>query len=383
MKRAADLIEVNKEKILETWISKIKEEVEATRQNSELALRDHVPHLIEDIIKIMRQYENFDVLNEEAVYAEIFENSIEHGRHRATSTGYTVDQILREYIAFHRIITNLLMEENVYDTEVGLVIKYSIENAMLYSGSAFSESLQEMRQKLIGILAHDMRNPISAAHLAVDIMKYEDGKERFEKVRKLALSSLKRSIDLVEGLLDSITVEAGEGITLEFSEINIVTNIKSVHSEASEIYSNEIVLECDEDEIIGVLDGTMIRRVLENFISNAVKYGKRGKPVTISVENGDPFLSIKVHNFGNPIPDDRKDEIFRFMNTQGNSGPKELKSWGMGLTLVKAVAEAHGGELKLESSEENGTSFCIILDKSKNKPGKMRASLNYEFGSKS
>lgn len=383
MKKAADIIEVNKEKILDIWISRIKEEVEATRQNSELALRDHVPHLIEDIITIMRQYENFDILNEEAVYEEIFENSIEHGRHRATSTGYTVDQILREYIAFHRIITNLLIEEKVYNTDVGLVIKYSIENAMLYSGSAFSDSLQEMRQKLIGILAHDMRNPIAAAHLAVDIMKYEDGKARFEKVRKMALSSLKRSIDLVEGLLDSITVEAGEGITLEFSEINIVNNIKSVQSEASEIYSNEIVLKCEEEKIIGILDGTMIRRVLENFISNAVKYGKRGKPVTIIVEDGNPFLSIKVHNFGNPIPDDRKDEIFRFMKTQGNTGPKELKSWGMGLTLVKAVAEAHGGELKLESNEENGTSFCIILDKTKNKPGKMRASLNYDLGSKS
>lgn len=379
MKKAADFLEEKKEEILEAWIGKIKQEVEATRQNNELALRDHVPQLIEDIVKIIRQCYEQDVLEEEAVYKIIFENSIEHGRHRATSTGYTVDQILREYIFFHRILTNTLVKENLYDSDVGLVINYSIETAMLYSGSAFSESIQEMRQKLIGILAHDMRNPIAAAHLAIDIMKYDDGKERFEKVRKMALSSLKRSIDLVEGLLDSITVEAGEGITLEFSEINIVQSIQSIHCEASEIYSNEILLDCETKEITGVLDGTMIRRVLENFLSNAVKYGARGKPITIQVNDGEPYLEIKVHNHGNPIPDERKDDIFRFMKTQGNSGPKELKSWGMGLTLVKAVAEAHGGELNLESSEEKGTSFCIILNKYLNKPGKMRAPINYEF----
>lgn len=381
MKAAAAVLAENKEKILEIWIEKIREEVQASLLNSALALRDHVPHLLQDIIGIMNKFDKMDVLREDVMYQGILENSIEHGRHRATSAGYTVDQILREYIVFHRILTDLLMKENVYTTEVGVVLKYSIENAMLYSGVAFSDSLQEMRQKLIGIVAHDMRNPISAAYLAVDMMKYEDGRERFEKVKMMARSSLKRSIDLVESLLDSITVEAGEGITLEFEESDLLPMIQSVYTEASEIYSNPILLECKENEITGIFDATMLRRVLENFLSNAIKYGKREKPVTITVETNEEILTIKVHNFGNPISEERQDEIFEFLNTSsGNTGgPAGFKSWGMGLTLVKAVAEAHGGLVKYDSSKKEGTTFSIVLDKKKNKPGKIRATLNYEF----
>jgi signal transduction histidine kinase len=380
MEKAVKVLRTHKDVILEIWLNKVQKEVEAASKNNKLALRDHLPHLLDDILNIMQRYKDFDVLRQETTYREIFENSIEHGRHRATSSGYTVEQILREYILFHHAITDLLIEEEAYNDEVGVVLKFSIENAMLYSGGAFSESLQEMRQKLLAIVAHDIRNPISAAYLAVDFLKYDEGKERFEKLRKLAHSSLKRSMELVEGLLDSITVEAGEGITLDFTEANLAENIRSLHAEAAEIYSNDIVLECDKQEINGIFDPTMIRRVLENFISNAVKYGNRDTPVTVTVMDSEEHLEIGVHNYGEEIPQEKQEEIFQFLKTaQGSTGNSGLKSRGMGLSLVKAVARAHGGDVKLESSREKGTTFSITVHKFSHKPGKVKAPINYDF----
>jgi signal transduction histidine kinase len=380
MEKAVKVLRTHKDVILEIWLNKVQKEVEAASKNNKLALRDHLPHLLDDILNIMQRYKDFDVLRQETTYREIFENSIEHGRHRATSSGYTVEQILREYILFHHAITDLLIEEEAYNDEVGVVLKFSIENAMLYSGGAFSESLQEMRQKLLAIVAHDIRNPISAAYLAVDFLKYDEGKERFEKLRKLAHSSLKRSMELVEGLLDSITVEAGEGITLDFTEANLAENIRSLHAEAAEIYSNDIVLECDKQEINGIFDPTMIRRVLENFISNAVKYGNRDTPVTVTVMDSEEHLEIGVHNYGEEIPQEKQEEIFQFLKTtQGSTGNSDLKSRGMGLSLVKAVARAHGGDVKLESSREKGTTFSITVHKFSHKPGKVKAPINYDF----
>lgn len=380
MEKAAQILRTHKEVIMESWVDKVREEVNAARQNNKLALRDHLPHLLDDIESIMVRYKDFDVLRQETTYREMFKNSIEHGRHRATSTGYTVEQILREYIVFHHILTEVLVEEEAYNDEVGVVLKFSIEHAMLYSGGAFSESLQETRQKLLGIVAHDIRNPISAAYLAVDFLKYEEGKERFEKLRKIAHSSLKRSMELVEGLLDSITVEAGDGITLDFVKVNLYENIKAVHTEAEEIYSNDMILKCNEKEITGIFDPTMIRRVLENFISNAVKYGDRAKPVTITVNNSQEVLEIQVHNYGNEIPKERQEEIFEFLKTsQGPTGTTGLKSRGMGLSLVKAVARAHGGDVELESHKKDGTTFTISLNKFAHKPGKVKAPFTYDF----
>lgn len=378
MKYAAQVLRNERENIINLWLESIKKEVAASRITSRIVLRDHVPQLYDDIVRIMDRFENFDVVKEDMIYREIFENSVEHGRHRATSEGYTLGQVLREYIMFDKIITVALIESDAFTKEAGMVIKYSIENAMLYSSIAFSGSLQEVRQKLIAMVAHDMRNPISAALFAVKMMKYEDGPERFEKIKGMAVNSLNRSVELIENLLDSITVEAGEGMTFNFSRQNILECVQSVYHEASDSYTNPIHLNCNEEEIDGVFDGTMVRRVLENFVSNAVKYGRKNGPVTLTCSHDEETVEILVHNEGEPIPPERQEAIFEFMNTSRGQGPRGLKSRGMGLSLVKAVAEAHGGELGLQSNAEEGTTFSIVLNKFKNEPGQVRAAMKVQ-----
>lgn len=375
MKKAARTIELQKTEILDLWEEETKKEVLASNLPTKLALRDHLPHLLTDMNGIMERYAGSGDLHEKETYEEILENSQDHGRHRSTSSGYTIDQILREYIIFHRILISFLKAENAYTIEVGTIIKFSIENAMLFSASAFNQSLQEIRQKLIGVLAHDMRNPVSAALIAVDIMEYDIGKERFDKVRAMAHTSLKRIMDLIEELLDSVTYEAGKGITLHFAEENIMETVEAVHSQAAEVYAQKIELISNEEEVLGIFDATMIRRVLENFLSNAVKYGARDAPITIIVEDSKEDVSIRVHNHGNVIPENKQKEIFQFMNTAMENNPNESKSWGMGLTLVKSIAEAHGGSLGLKSNQREGTIFSINLKKFENNPGKNKSPL--------
>ncbi|WP_029035179.1 sensor histidine kinase [Salinimicrobium terrae] len=379
MRKAAEILKLQKEKVLNMWEESVKKEIKASNFTSRIALRDHLPHLMDDINRIIHRLENFDVIKDKEHYEEVYEHCIQHGRQRSSSSGYTVDQILREYIIFHRILTEVLMEEDAYSTEVGIVLKYALENAMLFSVSAFSNSLQEMRQKLIGILAHDMRNPISAAYMAISSIEHDQGKERLEVIKKMAKSSLNRSLDLIEGLLDSITLQAGEGIFMDFSEFNLVESVSTIYQEASQIYSNEIRLECGEEEVVGVFDKMMVTRVLENFISNAVKYGEWNKPVSILVENFQESVSIRVHNQGEPISEERQKEIFYFLNTTNGDKAMELRSYGMGLALVKAVSDAHSGSLEIKSNKKEGTTFSITLNKAKNSPGKKRVALNFSY----
>lgn len=373
MKDAVLVLKAQKEDILNTWIAKITRDVAATRETSRLVLRDHIPHLLDDIIRVMDRFENFDVVQEEMIYKEIFESSVEHGRHRATSSGYSLGQILREYIIFDKVITTTLLSHKAFSPEAGMIIKYSVENAMLYSGIAFTNSIQDIRQKLIAMVAHDMRNPISAALFAVKMMKHEEGEERFKKVQSMAVNSLNRSVELIENLLDSVSIEAGEGMAFNFTKLNILEVVQSVYHEASESYTNKVILNCEEEEVNGVFDGTMVRRVLENFISNGVKYGGSDTPLTISCNEKEEFVEISVHNNGNPIESERQEEIFEFLKTTRGKGPNGIKSRGIGLSLVKAVAEAHAGKMELKSDEKSGTTFSIILKKFSNEPGKVRA----------
>ncbi|MDT0675584.1 sensor histidine kinase [Autumnicola musiva] len=377
MKKAAGVIHKSQQEIMNSWEEAVNAEIEESPISSKLALRNQLPHVLEDVAKIMNRYDDFEQVKKNENYEEIINNSIAHGRHRASTPKYTVKRILQEYIIFHRTLTHFLQKHDAYTTEVGILLKYTLETAMLSSAASFTDSLQEMRNKLVGTLAHDVRNPMMAAYLATEMMNHEDGEEKLKKLQKLSLRSLKKSLDLMEGLLDAMSVKAGEGITLDFTETNLMQDVEWVYSEASEIYSNEIQLNTSSHEIHGVFDGTAVRRILENLVSNAVKHGRRNSPVTINVKDSTEKVRINVHNLGNPIPLDKQEGIFRFLNTSKQEKSGRLKSWGMGLTLIKTVAEAHGGNVELESNKAEGTTFTIILDKNKNRPGKIRSRLNF------
>jgi signal transduction histidine kinase len=325
----------------------------------------------------MDRYEDFEEIKNNERYEEIISNSIDHGRHRATTSHYSVKQILQEYMVFHRTLTDLLIEHKAYTIDVGILLKYTLETAMLNSADSFSNSLQDMRHKLVGTLAHDMRNPISAALFALEMLSPDDGEERFNKVKKMAVGSLRKSLDLMEGLLDAISVKAGEGITLNFKELDLMRDIAWVIDEAKEIYDNEINLQTTNEEINGIFDGTAVRRVLENLVTNGIKYGSMDEAITVKIEDGKEVVAIHVHNYGNPIPEEKQGDIFKFLNSSRDGESRELKSWGMGLTLVKMVAEAHGGKVSLESNRQDGTTFTFTLNKYLNAPGKTTSELNF------
>lgn len=373
----------NNEKIISTWEKRVKKEIDVSHSTTSLILRNQLPYFIKDIAKIFDRYKDLAEIKDDEGFEEIIKDSSDHGRHRASAPNYTVKQVLNEYMVFHRTITDLLIEDEAYSKEVATVLKYIIETAMIHSADSFTQSLQDMREKVVGTLAHDLRNPLSAAYLAIDTLEYEHGQERFKKMKRLIRRSMKNSLSLVEGLLDAISIEAGEGMTIEFGETNLMEDIDWVYQEASEIYKNPIELVSEAKEIKGVFDGAAIRRVLENLISNGVKYGAEDSRITITVINKTEDVLIKVHNKGLPISKERQKEIFNFLETKKKENT-QMKSWGMGLYLVKMVVEAHGGELNLQSNEEEGTIFEMVLGKYTNHVGATKAQVDIsEFSSAS
>lgn len=374
MKYPAQTLLNRKQEILSLWEEKVNKRITTSRNTNTLVLRDHLPNMIENIATIFARYNDFSEAPAEEKYREIVEASTDHGRYRAASADYTIDQVIHEYIIFHRVLTQVLREENAYQLDVADLLKYIIETAMLQSASSFTVSLQEVQEKLVGTLAHDIRNPISTAYSLLGLLAIDQGEQRFETLREMAINSLQKSLRLTEGLLDSITVKAGEGIMLTFTENNVAKEVRAVYNEACEVYKQKFNLECPE-EMIGTVDGTAIRRLLENLVSNAVKYGDLSQPITIKAEESDDEIHLSVRNFGNPIPPEKQESIFNFLNHNNEDSTTQLQSWGMGLTLVKIIAEAHDGHIKLLSSSAEGTRFTAVLNKN-NPLGKVRTQLN-------
>ncbi|MDT0678102.1 sensor histidine kinase [Autumnicola musiva] len=375
-KSAANYIRDNKHILIDSWEKAVNGEISASENTQSLVLRNLLPTLLHDVASIMGRFTDREDFLKNEKCEEIVEKSLDHGRHRAASSQYTVKQIIDEYIILNRILVETLIPQKLFNTDISIIITFCLETSMSHSISSFNDSLQEMREKLVGTLAHDVRNPISAAYFALDVMKLQREEEQFENTRKMAQESLRKSLDLLEGLLDAISVEAGEGIALNFRKSDIVEKVKAVQEEATEIYSNKIKIVCEAEKLITVFDPTAVGRVLENLLTNAVKYGGLDQAITIYVDYNEENVILKVHNHGNPISPKNQKIIFDFLN-HSEEQPGKLKSWGMGLTFVKMAAKAHGGHVELSSDHENGTTFFVFLSRHSNKPGKVRSKLNY------
>ncbi|MDR5591187.1 HAMP domain-containing sensor histidine kinase [Christiangramia sp. SM2212] len=382
MKKITHILKDNHQNIINIWEKEVLIHVDAAKLANKIALHDHIPNILDDIIDILERHDEIEWNIEDFKIAKIEANSLEHGRHRASSAEFTAEQIMHEYMIFHNVIIRVFNDNRIENKAVYHLLKCCIDKSMLKSIESFTKSIHEMQNKLIGTLAHDIRNPLSAARLGIEMLNLDTTPERVERVKKMTMSSVDKALNMVEGLLDSISVKAGEGMMLSFSEMNLFEDVQTVYEEAQEVYSEKIIFECEDENLNGVFDATAIRRLLENLLTNAVKYGKAEKPITLKVSKlDDQYLQLSVHNYGTPIPEDKQKEIFNFLRHSSETNKKDLQSWGIGLTLVKMVAEAHGGKVSLESSEDSGTEFTVTISRTMNEPGKHRTKLNFSQNS--
>jgi signal transduction histidine kinase len=372
MNDTAQTLKKYNSEILSIWEIEVIKQVLAAKKGNSIALQDHLPHIIDDIADIMERHVVTDLLVDDSTYQGIVNNSEIHGKVRANTSDYTVDQVVHEYIIFHRTLTDFLKSKDAYDVEVSDLLKYVIETSILKSVGSFARSIQEMQEKLVGTIAHDIRNPLAAAQLSLEMIKQDKDCIWGGKMRDAAERSVRKAISLVEELMNGIKVRAGEGMMLNFEEKNIRKDILWAYDDATELYVNEVLIKAPDQAMIGVFDATAVRRLLDNLIGNAAKYGSSLHPITLTVKDAKDRITLSVHNHGKPISPEKQQHIFDFLG-RGDENDHQSHSWGMGLTLVQIVAQAHGGSIELESDAERGTTFTTTLFKKFNTPGRKRA----------
>jgi len=104
-----------------------------------------------------------------------------------------------------------------------------------------------------------------------------------------------------------------------------------------------------------------LRRAFENLGSNAVKYGSNDKPITFAVGQQSGRVFVRVHNHGSHIPIEEQETIFQAFRRTREAMASGKHGWGLGLALVRGVAEAHGGSVAVDSLSERGTTFVIDM----------------------
>ncbi len=245
--------------------------------------------------------------------------------------------------------------------QVAARVGLSVENLRLFDemrqARKAAEEATRMREELLAIVSHDLRNPLTAVVTTAEVLRRKlppEGRERRHVETVLRAAGQMRR--LIEDLLDLARIQAGQlHIHPEPQELNHLLD------QATELFtpiaSNKglsLQLQRPSGPIPLVVDPPRLMQVLSNLVGNAVKFTPEGGQITVSGEPSDRDVVFGVSDTGPGIPPEQVDRIFdRYF--QADRANQSREGLGLGLSIARGIVEAHGGRIWAESEPGRGT----------------------------
>lgn len=218
-----------------------------------------------------------------------------------------------------------------------------------------SEGLE--REEVAATITHDLRTPLNTAKMGAEVLKQGGARpERVQSVANRVLQAIDRSDRMISNLLDAYRVRSGRQLELTIEKYCMSDLAEEVIRDMKQLYGDRFVLRAPRP-VEGFWSRDGMRRVLENLLTNAVKYGAPDTPIVVDIRHINGKMQMSVHNEGPPInPADQARILDAFERAPRGSG---APGWGIGLTFVRGMVHAHGGSLSIESSADRGTTFTV------------------------
>lgn len=223
------------------------------------------------------------------------------------------------------------------------------------------ESSFERQGQFLSDASHDLRTPTSVikTHCDIILKKEREPEDYIEALQKIRKSS-ERMSDIIARILEVARLDS-KGFCLEMSDFDVLAIIgDAVNMLEPKAKERDIKITVRGESLIISADREKIFEALTDLIKNAIKYNKDGGTVDVLMNNNEKELNISVSDSGIGIAEEEHTKIFhRFYRTDTSRGITE--GAGLGLSIIKAIVEAHGGRIGLKSSPGEGSCFTITL----------------------
>lgn len=219
------------------------------------------------------------------------------------------------------------------------------------------QAANEERDRLLGIVGHDLRNPLAAITTSAALIARRGGlsEEQASSIRRIQRTS-ERMAEMIRGLLDRERIRTAGGVAIEPREVKIHELVRMAIEEARLAHpAIEFDMQCDVDDT-AVWDPTRLAQVLSNLLGNAAQHGPRGASIRLRVEpSGEDMVALAVTNdLDAPIPAERLARLFEPFERGAKSA-----GLGLGLHIVSEIAKAHHGRASVTS---DGRSICFRVE---------------------
>lgn len=232
---------------------------------------------------------------------------------------------------------------------------------MVLQDITYLKELDSAKSNFVATVSHDLRAPLnSISGFATSLAEFGPLNEKQQEFVERIVHSSERMMNLVSALLDLARVDSKlEQVRETCDTGQIVRSVLTDLQGQAMTRKVELVFEQEDAPAPIVGDPTQLRQAVSNLVDNAIKYSESGQTVRVTLSNSDDHVLIRVSDNGPGIPGKDIPHIFeKFYQVKGNRGRNGA---GLGLTLVRSIAEAHGGWVSVESEQAKGSTFTIQL----------------------
>lgn len=368
--KLAALIRQERDTLLAQWRRQVRELPSAQHLDAP-TLNDHIPDLIIELASALQSK------SDETIPDKLLEGSPPaHGLQRLRD-GFDLEEVVAEYNILRGCVHDLAESNNlslqgtpfhimnrVLDGAIGLAVQtYATQRAL---------EVQQYQQERLAFVAHDLRTPLNAISLAAQVLERTIPAEAKSADTSRMLKILHRNVQQLEALVGNVikenaSLQTEAVVKPQRRDIDLWVLVETLIHDlglVAETATAKLINNVPEDLVV-YADASLLKRVFQNLISNAIKYTPRGE-VTIGAQGAslEDAVECWVGDNGAGIPEDRVNKIFDKLETD----PEKDGGTGLGLAIVKQYVEAHGGKVAVESKEGVGSTFRFTL------PGKAKVS---------
>lgn len=358
----AALVQQERDALLSRWRRQVRQ-LPSARQLDVPTLNDHIPGLLDELAAALRSK------SDQTIPQALSQSSPPaHGLQRLQQA-FDIEEVVAEYNILRGCIHDLAEESGlslqgrpfhilnrVFDQAIGLAVQTFATHRAL--------EVQQRREEYLAFVAHDLRTPLNAISLAGRVLELALP-TKGDSEAALMLKALRRNVQQLEGLVSKVLDESANlqtevGVKLQRRELYLwpvvealIHDLHPVAGTASTRLVNQV-----PDDLVIYADASLLRRILQNLIANAITYTPRGEVgIGARALEAEDAVECWVVDNGAGIPEALVEHVF---NT-GESDPHIEGGTGLGLAIVKTFTEAQGGTVTVESQHGHGSTFRIRL----------------------
>ena len=370
LRRVVDVLRSARDTILDGWLDSVAAQPFHLGRR-ERAIADHIPHVFDRLLELLAAQENLDQLAETpAIDPDYLRDAREHAKVRAAQGLTAADVTIEFRLLRHQIWAALrrgLPEETTTGNLIGaeLLINDAIDGATGVALNYYQKALEEALDDFIAVAAHDLGNPLTGIKGTVQLLSRRAAAQRLTpeglaeglRTMQAQTSAMER---LLRNMLDATRVRAGQ-MTLRRQPSDLVALVQHALELLGQEAKQRVVVVTPFSSLVGNWEAERLEQVVENLISNGLKYAPEG-PVRVTIEESQNVAILRVIDQGMGLsPEDHARLFQRYFRSQA-ALERRVEGTGLGLFICRGIIDAHGGRITaISDGPGTGTTMTVFL----------------------